>query len=270
MQESFSFHAIGMFHCAAQYPYDVGRQGCLMDNRGEIHLDPAYRQGLRDLEGFSHIWVVFYFHHAHKQKRSLLVHPPRSDQRVGVFASRSPHRPNSIGMSLVRLERIDNTILYVQAHDLLDHTPVLDIKPYLPYADSASHARYGWVETAEKEAMWRVTFSPRVTAHLAWLTSRGLSVLHSFIERELSWRPTQTTRKRITPRQEADCWTLAYRTWRIDYTLFPLRREVLVEGIRSGYTDNERASAEDPYADKSLHRDFIRWSESPASEGVFA
>lgn len=261
MQESFPLHAIGMFHCAEHYPYDVGRQGCLMDNRGEIHLDPAYCQGLRDLEGFSHIWILFYFHHAHKQNHSLLVQPPRSDQRVGVFASRSPHRPNGIGMSLVRLERIDATILHVQAHDLLDKTPILDIKPYLPYADSVPHARYGWVETAEKEPTWRVAFSARATAHLDWLQNCGLTVLRSFIERELSWRPTHATRKRIIPQTEPDHWTLAYRTWRIDYTLFPLHREVLVEGIHSGYSPAERADDNDPYADKSLHRDFVRWLE---------
>jgi len=231
-----------------------------MDNRGQIHLAPEYCQGLRDLEGFSHIWILFLFHRAQKQTRSLLVQPPRSDRRVGVFASRSPHRPNSIGMSLVRLERIEPPLIHVQAHDLLDKTPILDIKPYLPYADCVTDAHAGWVESAEQEPTWRVSFSPISTAQLVWLHDRGLGTLRSFIERELSWRPTHATRKRIEPRGP-DCWTLAYRTWRIDYTLCNTQQEVRIERIRSGYTEEERNTSSDPYADKALHRDFICWSQ---------
>lgn len=118
---------------------------------------------LRGLEGFSHLWVVFVFHAQWQQPWSPMVRPPRlgGNQRVGVYASRSPRRPNPIGLSAVRLlgidQRGDSFSLDLGGVDLLDGTPVLDVKPYVPYADAIADARAGYAAAAPERTL-RVEF----------------------------------------------------------------------------------------------------------------
>ena len=117
---------------------------------GEVMFEKGYDQAeaLRGLEGFSHIWLVFGFHQTTERGWKPTVRPPRlgGNQRVGVFASRSTHRPNGLGLSLVRLEAVelDAPLLRVGGLDLLDGTPVYDIKPYLAYAESVPEAQSGF------------------------------------------------------------------------------------------------------------------------------
>src|SRR6185503_7085840 len=110
--------------------------------RIELHASAQMRDALSDLEGFSHVWVIFWFHHAKGWRPKVL--PPRSSRKRGVLATRAPHRPNPIGMSVLALERIEGTTLHVRGVDMLDGTPVLDVKPYVPYADVVP-ASSGWL-----------------------------------------------------------------------------------------------------------------------------
>ena len=121
----------------------------------EIIFEPEYRtiDALRAIEQFSHLWLIFDFSKAHKDGWSATVRPPRlgGNERVGVFASRSPFRPNPIGLSCVKLERIEQradvgAVLIVSGADLLDNTPIFDIKPYLPYADCHLDAVGGYAD----------------------------------------------------------------------------------------------------------------------------
>ena len=121
----------------------------------EIIFEPEYRtiDALRAIEQFSHLWLIFDFSKAHKESWSATVRPPRlgGNERVGVFASRSPFRPNPIGLSCVKLERIEQradvgAVLIVSGADLLDNTPIFDIKPYLPYADCHLGAGGGYAD----------------------------------------------------------------------------------------------------------------------------
>jgi tRNA-Thr(GGU) m(6)t(6)A37 methyltransferase TsaA len=112
--------------------------------QGHIELDPAYAAGLSDLDGFSHLHLITHLHRT--GPASLRVMPYLDTTERGVFATRSPKRPNAIGLSLVRLVRIDGTVLHVEELDLLDGTPLLDIKPYVPPFDDRAGARYGWFE----------------------------------------------------------------------------------------------------------------------------
>ena len=120
----------------------------------EFFSEFARPEAVRGLERFSHIWVLFVFHKALTEKRPLMVRPPRlgGNRKVGVFSSRSPFRPNAIGQSAVRLEKISITegqpILHLKGVDILDRTPVLDIKPYLPYADIIETATGGFAAEA--------------------------------------------------------------------------------------------------------------------------
>ncbi len=111
--------------------------------QGRIELNPDYREGLRDLEGFSHLILLYHFHLS--QGFSLTVKPFLDDNRRGLFSTRAPRRPNPIGLSVVRLERIEGPVLHLTDVDVVDGTPLLDIKPYVPQFDSKPEASTGWL-----------------------------------------------------------------------------------------------------------------------------
>lgn len=120
--------------------------------RGVLELLPPFNSGeaVAGLEQVSHVWLLFLFHQALEDKPRLKVRPPRlgGNQSIGVFASRATHRPNGIGQSVVRLDKVEAGRLYLSGIDLLDGTPILDIKPYVPYADCITGAHNGIAETA--------------------------------------------------------------------------------------------------------------------------
>ncbi len=118
---------------------------------GRAEVLPQYAAGLADLEGFSHIWLLYWFHRAGPPR--LMVQPFLHDAERGVFATRAPARPNPIGLSLVRLVRREGAVLHLADVDILDNTPLLDIKPYVPRFDCRGHVRVGWLETVDEQAM---------------------------------------------------------------------------------------------------------------------
>ena len=111
--------------------------------RASVEVFPEYAEGLRDLEGFSHLILLYYFHRA--APYSLIVVPFMDSESHGVFATRAPARPNPIGMSVVRLVERRNNILEIQEVDILDGTPLLDIKPFISDVDTRRHTRKGWL-----------------------------------------------------------------------------------------------------------------------------
>lgn len=143
--EPLTFTPIGVIHTPFKTPKGTpiqpkGGQGV----QGQIELDPAYAEGLDGLDGFSHIILLFYCHQA--QPFSLRVKPFLDDEKHGLFATRAPSRPNAIGLSIVELVEIQGTTLMIQNVDMLDGTPLLDIKPYVPAFDERPNARFGWLE----------------------------------------------------------------------------------------------------------------------------
>ena len=115
--------------------------------RGRIELSPEYEAGLKDMDGFSHVIVVYHFHRA--AGASLTVTPFLDSEPRGVFATRAPRRPNPIGLSVLRLLGVEGCVLHVADIDILDGTPVLDVKPYVPEFDRRDDARSGWLEKAK-------------------------------------------------------------------------------------------------------------------------
>lgn len=113
---------------------------------GRVEFDPGFipATALRDLEGFDRVWILTYLHL--NPKWGPLVRPPRGEKRRGVFATRSPHHPNSIGLSAVEVVRVEGHTLHVRGLDLIDGTPVLDVKPYVPYCDAFPESAAGWVD----------------------------------------------------------------------------------------------------------------------------
>ncbi len=246
---------IGTFHCAARYPYDAARQSTVATSSGgNILLENGqdYEQALQDLDGFSHIWLIYVLHHNPNWKP--MVQPPRATRKVGVFASRAPYRPNPIGLSCVELVSIEGLRVNVGPHDLLDGTPILDIKPYLPYADSFPEAKCGWVDELPKD-LWEVLLAPEAERQFAWLEQAGVRAILAFVQHQLHEHPFDQQRKRI--RQIADIqWEIAYRTWRVDYSVDEAARRVMVERVRSAYTEEDLLALEDRYHDKGQHREF--------------
>lgn len=199
---SFSFAQIGTIHSPYKEKFAVPRQpGLIEDGGGELHLLPPYNQAeaVRGLEDFSHIWVMFIFHQTMEGGWRPTVRPPRlgGNARVGVFATRSTFRPNPLGMSLVELKGIrrqgQNVVLELGSLDLVDGTPIVDIKPYLPFAESHPEARAGFAQSAPVATM-PVTFSASAEQQLL-LNSVKFPHLRRFITQVLGQDPRPAYRK---------------------------------------------------------------------------
>ena len=154
---------IARIHCDFKEKFGIPRQsGLVPETRARIVFEPEYRNpdALRGIETYSHLWLIWAFSKAERESWSPTVRPPRlgGNTRLGVFATRSPFRPNAIGLSSVTLEEVilhspDGPVLVVGGADLLDGTPIYDIKPYLPYVDSHPDARGGFTEKTADYAL---------------------------------------------------------------------------------------------------------------------
>jgi tRNA-Thr(GGU) m(6)t(6)A37 methyltransferase TsaA len=167
MAGKYTLDVIGVIHSCYSEKYGIPRQpGLVGAKTATLELLPPYNrpEAVKGLEGFSHIWVSFIFHAVAQGKWSPMVRPPRlgGNEKVGVFASRSTHRPNPLGLSVVELGKVEcsekGVTLHLIGADLLDGTPVVDIKPYIPYVDSVPDARAGYAHGAPKPRL-EVIFS---------------------------------------------------------------------------------------------------------------
>lgn len=198
----FTFNEIGRIRSPYKEKFAVPRQpGLVEDGGGELHLLPPYNQAeaVRGLEEFSHLWVMFIFHQTMEGGWRPTVRPPRlgGNARVGVFATRSTFRPNPLGMSLVELKGIrcrgQEVILELGSLDLVDGTPVVDIKPYLPFAESQPQALAGFAQSAP-DANMPVSFTPYAESQLAANLAR-YPHLRRFITQVLGQDPRPAYRK---------------------------------------------------------------------------
>ncbi len=146
---SIEFNPIGVIHTPYTEPKGMPIQPAgAAGVQGTVEVFEAYRGGLADLDGFSHIVLLYHFHKSDGYK--LRVVPFMDTVERGLFATRAPKRPNAIGLSVVQLDRIENGVLHVQNVDIVDGTPLLDIKPYVPEFDSPAEIRTGWLDEARK------------------------------------------------------------------------------------------------------------------------
>lgn len=220
---------------------------------GIVEILPEHEHALSDLEGFERIWLVFWFDRAEDHGPRGKVLPPRSDVKRGVFATRSPHRPNPIGLSAVRLVRVEGLRLVVRDLDLLDGTPVLDIKPYLPYADAFPGAAAGWLEAKDPLPSWEVVIEEPARAALAWIAEHDPisgADLEARVRESLALGPQPHPYRRIRRTEEG--LVLAVKAWRVRFEVEERRIRVL--RVRTGYRGRDLAVGTE--ADHEVHRAF--------------
>jgi tRNA-Thr(GGU) m(6)t(6)A37 methyltransferase TsaA len=230
--------------------------------RIELLAGRNFEHALDDLAGWEFIWVIFWFHLNPGWRPKVL--PPRSTTgRKGVFATRSPHRPNALGLSAVRLERIDGLTLHLGEHDMLDGTPVLDIKPYVAYTDAHPAARSGWLEDAASEAngtapadpipRYEVSMDPLAAQQAAWIEAHTGLAIGERIRATLALGPEPHPYRRI--RRDGDTLRLAVKEWRVRFTV--TGRTVRVMDISSGYGAVQLAAAKEDALPLQAHREFV-------------
>ncbi len=269
-----SLEPIGYVRAPQESKVEAARQPVAATGmRGRIELLPGrnFEHALDDLAGWEYIWVIFRFHLNEGWRPKVL--PPRSTTgRKGVFATRSPHRPNALGLSAVRLERVDGLTLHVGEHDMLDGTPVLDIKPYVAYTDAHPAARSGWLEDAasmpsaiastvptagaapaDPIPRYAVLMDPLAAQQAAWIESRTGLAIAERIRATLALGPEPHPYRRI--RREGDALRLAVKEWRVRFTV--TGRAVRVTEIHSGYRATQLAAAQGDARLLQAHREFV-------------
>jgi tRNA-Thr(GGU) m(6)t(6)A37 methyltransferase TsaA len=252
---SFVFEPIGVVRspfaerAAAPRQAPVGA-GAGVPARIELFPGHGYEDALSGLDAWEYAWVLFVFHRNVEDQRGWRpkILPPRATEKHGVFATRSPHRPNPIGLSAVRIERVDGLVVHVRDVDLLDGTPVLDLKPYVAYADARPDAGGGWLVAADPRGGWTVEFADGALAQLAWLREHGVD-LRASIEAALALGPQPHAYRRI--RKHGTGMRLAIKDWRADFDVRD--RALVVQRLASGYRPAQLASDEG----LSLHRAFV-------------
>ncbi|MDD5005382.1 MAG: tRNA (N6-threonylcarbamoyladenosine(37)-N6)-methyltransferase TrmO [Candidatus Omnitrophica bacterium] len=145
MRKEIKIKPIGIIHTPYKEPKGMPIQGKFKKGvKGTIRLFSKYQAGLKDIGGFSHLILIYYFNRSKEER--LLGRPFLEDKEHGIFAIRSPHRPNHIGFSIVKLEKVQGNTIAFSEVDILDGTPLLDVKPYVKHFDSRNNVKNGWIE----------------------------------------------------------------------------------------------------------------------------
>lgn len=255
---SLTLQPIGYLRAGFTTKVEAPRQpAASADTPGVIELLPGQNleHAIEDLAGWERIWVIFWFDRNRGWRPKVL--PPRStDGRKGVLATRSPHRPNPLGLSALRLQRIEGLRLHVLDVDLLDGTPVLDIKPYVPYSDAFPESGSGWLQasTADPVKPYAVSYAAAAEEQLSWIAARETLPLRQRITSTLMLGPQPHPYRRIK-RSSDGRMQLAVQDWRIDFEVDGNVIHVLQ--VRTGYRDAQLNAADDDMsAALRLHREF--------------
>ena len=231
IRERYEFTPIGLLHTALRWRYEAPRQAGFSDAKARIELYPGrgFEQALEDLAGFERIWVVFIFHLNATWKPKVTPPYAPENRKYGVFSTRSPHRPNPIGLSCVELEGIDG----------------LNVE-----------SKAGWRDELVLTE-WTHDFSPAARAQMDWIMAQTGLDLANFCAVQLKYEPFNPARKRIE-RLPDGSWAIHCRTWRIVYRADADAHVLHFESVGSNYAPDELApGAPDPYADKAFHRAFL-------------
>ena len=225
--------------------WQLPRQAGLQSNKAIIDCKGYLaREALEDLIGFDRIWIIFIFHKAVKSKSK--VRPPRGNLKRGVLATRTPHHPNKLGMSCVELSNINDFKIEISNHDLLDGTPVLDIKPYIPYCDSFENAKAGWVDELGTENIYTVEPSELIKTQLDFLADNEIYI-YLEIENILSRRPLPYPNHRVKKLSDNIYW-LGIHDWRVIYSIE--HNTIVLHELLSGYNRGKKPLIHNKFTNK--------------------
>jgi tRNA-Thr(GGU) m(6)t(6)A37 methyltransferase TsaA len=238
MQKDITLNPIGFLQSNLKQRYETPRQGVLAKgSKAIIHLNPQnnFEQAVKDLDEFDRLWIIYQFH-LNTNWKPLVTPPRHTRNKVGVFASRAPYRPNQIGLSCVKLDKVDGLRIFISESDILDDSPVLDIKPYLPYSDSFPDVKTGWVKSG-LENIFKVIIEAKAKKIADKLYLKENLNLLSYARVQLEFNPADTSRKRITQTvkksSKENQFVLAYQKWRINYTVDEKDHKVILTSIIS-------------------------------------
>lgn len=245
----YSLEPIGVISTRFERKYDAPRQPMENDELQMTNEEVAnsskqalvqlfshknYEQALADVQGFERVWLLYVFHRninggkAHWKPKVL---PPRGRMKRGVFATRAPYRPNLLGMSVVEVLDVQGLVLRVGNCDLLDGTPIVDIKPYIPLYDSFPDSRAGWLEELSDEQQFTLKITPEASQILASVLSEH-PTMEDTIHRVLRHDPFPHPYRRIRVLDaSAGEYEYAYQTWRVRYRVDTERHCVVVEAL---------------------------------------
>lgn len=227
---------IGVVHSEIKHRYETPRQGVLAKgSTAIIQLNPKenFEQAVKNLDGFDRIWVIYQFH-LNKNWKPLVTPPRHTRKKIGVFATRAPYRPNQIGLSSVKLDKVEGLNIYISESDMLDDTPVIDIKPYLPYSDSFPDVKTGWAKSS-LENIYYISINPKVKKTAEKLkTEKDINLL-DYARVQLEFNPSDTTRKRIKKLESISndnpYFVLSYQDWQIRYLVDEINKKVQITEI---------------------------------------
>ncbi|MEC9283921.1 MAG: tRNA (N6-threonylcarbamoyladenosine(37)-N6)-methyltransferase TrmO, partial [Bdellovibrionota bacterium] len=252
---------IGYVESDLKFKSESPTQGTYVENSvAKIVLKAGsnFEQALEGLEDYERIWVIYQFHKNDNWKPKVNV-PRLESEKKGVFATRSPYRPNSIGISCVKLLAIKGRELEIAESDILDSSPILDIKPYINYSDSFLTKQPDWLEKAEEEE-FQIFIPEYMQKKIQYLEKVGKLNLRQFIDTQLRFAPLNKDRKRIEILEDTEAGIKAkigFRTWRLEYNIDQENLKVFMLNLYSAYRKEElKEGEEDPYGDKSIHRKF--------------
>ena len=251
---------IGVVRTPFASKVEAPRQGVVaagVEGRIELYPESGFEHALEDLGSWERLWLLTWFDRAENWRPK--VQPPRSNRRRGVFATRSPHRPNPIGLTCVRLVRVEGLTIVVRDLDLLDGTPVIDVKPYVPYADAFPEAGSGWLEHAIDPAQtWPVQFAPIAQIAVDFLVLLGVD-LATPLRTTLMLGPDPRPYRRI--RVGPHGATIAYRTWRASFHVDG--DAIVVDRIASGLSAKAIAAG---HEEAGIHAAFCMHFPEPDDE----
>jgi tRNA-Thr(GGU) m(6)t(6)A37 methyltransferase TsaA len=221
--QALHIHPIGLVRTPFKSKYAAPRQpsSSTVKSVGVITLNERcnFEQALEDLRDFDYIWVIFWLHKNKNWKPKVL--PPHGGRtKRGLFSTRSPHRPNPIGLSLCKLIDIKGRTIRIENPDMLDGTPVIDIKPYIPHAESHPQARAGWIGKSNELSapLYKVTFAPEVRKALLEMKPKERREVRNYLSGLLSRDPYPHVYRRIR-KTSADTSEVAVKKWRFLFSI---------------------------------------------------
>ena len=242
---------IAFLHCNSSELYELPSQGSLRELEAEIIFTQDMSQAIEDLKGIERLWLVFHFHLSEGWKRK--VFPPRGDKKISVLATRSPHRPNPIGLSCVKLLEVKGNTLKISGHDLIDQTPIFDIKPYIPFADSFENSAAGWLDEVENHQHFDVLWEDAAYEQIQWLEQHSKWQIKRLASQILSAgiRPSRDRIKKLDDQN----FELACKSWRL--RCYQNEQAIHIDKIYSGYdAEALNSDTDSKWQDMGEHRSF--------------